>query len=1216
MPGHTTSPPWRRVNAAGTVASIVLLFSFAAPGFADENAPASPEGEIDFAAEIYPIFEQRCQACHGEAQQLGEFRLDSRAVALRGGVSGPNIVPGEASESTLFQRISGIGNLNAMPMTGEKLSPDDISLIESWINQGAPWPEGVGAASEQVAQHWAYQPPARHNPPAVRRPDTLRNPIDNFVLARLEQEGLSFSPEASRETLIRRVSLDLTGLPPTVDEVERFLEDKSPDAYGRLIDRTLKSPHFGEHWAGYWLDLARYADTNGYESDEPRTMWAYRDWVVDAFNRNLPFDRFTIEQLAGDLLPNATVDQLVATGFHRNTMLNNEAGSKNDEFYDAAVKDRVDTTATVWLGSTVGCAQCHDHKYDPFKQDEYYELYSIFNNTSDSAIKISEELDVFTGDDEELRFRTAEAEAAKAVLDTPTPELAAAQRAWEQRTAPDLAVWEDAWEVLPPVTADSAGGASLKALPDGSILAEEPGDGPEIYEISFEAEPTAVTGLRIEALGDESLPGGGPGWEETGAFSLTGIEVEAWTPKAANRQAELLDDQPAWSNWHSIGPFRVGSRDEAFQTVFPPEKTIDFAATYEEGHLAWLERKTWADGRVHYMSYIPDDSESNCASYVFRTVEAREPTSVVVSLGSLKGLKVWLNSELVLSTDPTRSIAPDQEELRLDLQSGTNEILLKLTNDRGPYGFYFEPFFGHEKESRLRFARATADHGEWASVNLDAVLDGKSETAWSLGSETLGDAGGQHAILRLAEPVDLPAGSLVKVRLIHDSPETPKGVLGRFRVAATSLNESELAAFQEIPATVQEVLRIEPDQRPEPDSSRLATFYRSIAPELDAERSRYASLQSSLEAFRTEHTTKTLVMRELPEPRETRVQNRGNFLDLAAQVKPGVPAVLVTGKPPNVGDRLALARWLTSGDNPLTARVRVNQIWNRLFGQGLVPTPEDFGTQGERPSHPNLLDWLATEFMRLDWDTQDLLKTILTSAMYRQDSAATPAKIEKDPNNILLSRGARYRVEAESVRDIALASSGLLSRKLGGASVFPPQPAEVFGDHFIEGGFKLWPTSEGADRYRRGLYTFYKRTVVYPAFMNFDAPDRTVCTVNRSLSNTPLQALNTLNDPAFFEAAGSLAERMLAEGSTSGADRISHGFRSVLGRTPRAGELDRLLRFLDRMAAKYEAEPAEAGDLVGKALGGRRANRPDTSFAPWVMVANVLLNLDETFTRE
>ena len=1203
-------------RSSGALAALVLIAGFTMPAIADEEVATALGQDIDFGSEVYPIFEQNCQVCHGAGQQLGEFRLDSKAVALRGGVSGPNIVPGDAEQSPLFQRIAGIGTLNAMPLTGERLSTDNIALIKRWIDQGASWPDHVGVATEQVTQHWAYEPAVRPVPPTVRQTDAVRNPIDSFVLARLEKEGLSFEPEAPRETLVRRVSLDLRGLPPSIEEVDRFVRDTRPDSYARLIDRMLKSPHFGEHWAGYWLDLARYADTNGYESDEPRTMWAYRDWVIDAFNRNLPFDRFTTEQLAGDLLPDPTVDQIVATGFHRNTMLNNEAGAKNDEFYDAAVKDRVDTTATVWLGSTVGCAQCHDHKYDPFKQSEYYNLYAIFNNTADSAIKISSEMEVFTGDKQELHRRTAEVDAAKLILDTQTAELDESQRAWEARTVPDLANWQEAWRVLQPSEATVVGGANLQVLSDGSVLAGEPGGNRNVYELTFEPEPRALTGLRIEALPHESLPASGPGRGKGGTFSLTGVEAEAWTPSRQTMHAATRENQPEWKNWHAIGPFRVRSRDEAFRTAFPPEAGVDLAATYEEGHLAWNEKKAWSNGRVHYLGYIPDDSESNCASYAYRTVEVREPTSVLVSLGSLKGLKVWLNSELVLSTDPTRSIAPDQEELRLELRAGTNEILLKLTNDRGAYGFYFEPFFGAERASRLRFDGAAADHGGWEPVDLTSVLDGRPETAWSPVPDSLPDAVAPEAVLRLAAPVQLPAGSVLKVRLIHDSPAGAKNVLGRLRISATSLGGEQLAASQETPARVRRVLAVDPARRSETAAARLSAHFRSIAPELDANRRESAALKASLESFRNAHTTRTLVMRELPEPRETRMQNRGNFLDLGEKVTPGVPSVLTAGPPPDIGNRLALARWLTDGNNPLTARVRVNQIWNRLFGRGLVATAEDFGTQGDRPSHPQLMDWLATEFVRLEWDTQGLLKTIMTSSAYRQASSSTADKIERDPNNVLLSRGARYRVPAEAVRDVALASSGQLSRVIGGPSVFPPQPAEVFGDHFIEGGFKQWPTSEGADRYRRGLYTFYKRTVVYPAFMNFDAPDRTVCTVDRSSSNTPLQALNTLNDPAFFEAAGALAEAMLSEGGTNRADRIAHGFRTVLARRPDEGELDRLLEFQDRMAAKYEAEPLLASDLVGKALGGRHADLEDAGFAPWVMVANVLLNLDETFTRE
>ena len=1212
----TANPRSRSAAAVLRFVTLALLIAPNSQAQVQEAQSSAAGSPIDFIADIYPVFEARCHSCHGPERQLGEFRLDSRAVALHGGLSAPNIVPGDAGRSALFQRISGAGGLNAMPMAGDRLSAAQIEMVRRWIEQGAHWPEGAGSSAGEVAKHWAYRMPVRHRPPAVGRSDAARNAIDSFLLARLEPEGLAFAAEAPKPTLIRRVSLDLRGLPPTVAEVDRFLADESPGTYAKLVDRMLKSPHFGEHWAGYWLDLARYADTNGYESDEPRTIWAYRDWVVDAFNRNLPFDRFTREQLAGDLLPDPTVDQLVATGFHRNTMLNNEAGSKNDEFYDAAVKDRVDTTAAIWLGSTVGCAQCHDHKYDPFKQDEYYRLYAIFNNTADSAIKLTEQLDVFKGDKDELRRRQAEVDAAGDVLDASTPALLAAQRKWEQRTRPRLQAWLDAWSVLEPLGVKSESGADSEVLPDGSALVRDGGEGSDVYEVELEARPGPLTGIRIEALQHESLPANGPGRGEAGAFALAGVEMEAWSP---SREAELraaLDGGPEWGNWHMIGPFRVGSREEAFRTAFPPETNRDLAAVYENGHLAWLERKDWTDGRAHYLGYIPDDNETNCASYVYRRVEVEQPTSVRISLGSLKGLKVWLDSDLVLSTDPTRGIAPDQEELQLDLQPGSHEILLKLTNDRGPYGFYFRPYLEPETEARAVFAAAAGDHGAWDSVNLSAILDGRSETAWRGVSGTEGDGTAPVATLRLERPIELAVGAKIRVRLIHDSSSEPKGALGRFRVSSTSLGRDDLAALQATPTKARQALALDAAQRSPDDAGRLAAHYRSIAPELESARRKHAALQSSLEAFRKEHTTTTLVMRELPEPRVTRLQNRGNFLNLAERVDPGVPSVLDATAGASVSDRLELAEWLTSGANPLTARVRVNQIWNRLFGRGLVTTPEDFGTQGEPPSHPQLMDWLATEFMRLQWDTQALLRTIMLSAAYRQSSVTSAAALEKDPGNFLMSRAPRYRMPAESVRDTALAASGLLARAIGGPSVFPPQPAEVFGDHFIEGGFKHWPTSEGADRYRRGLYTFYKRTVVYPAFMNFDAPDRTVCTVDRSSSNTPLQALNTLNDPAFFEAAGSLAANMLSGRGESASERIVRGFRTVLARRPDPDEVERLSAFLARMTAKYEQEPSKGVELVRRALGGERVDLSEARLAPWVMVANVLLNLDETFTRE
>ena len=1169
---------------------------------------ASPvlDRKVDFAAEIFPLFQDRCLGCHGPEQQMGEYRLDAKSTALRGGVSGPNILPGRGAESPLYQRIAGVGDRNPMPMVGERLTAERVALVGAWIDQGAEWPDAVGVQAAGVAKHWAYIKPVRPTAPEVQKERWVRNPIDNFVLARLEKQGLDPAPEASKETLARRLSLDLLGLPPSIAELDRFLADNRPEAYEEFVDGLLASARFGEHWAKSWLDLARYADTNGYESDEPRTMWAYRDWVIDAFNRNLPFDQFTIEQLAGDLLPDPTENQFIATGFHRNTMINNEAGSKDDEFYDAAVKDRVDTTATVWLGSTFGCAQCHDHKYDPFKQKEYYQLYAIFNNTADSGIELSEELPVFKGDKRELERREREVARVKKVLDTHTPELAASQEKWEQRIQPRLSALANAWRPLAPTKITSSAGVEFSNLADGSVLVSgEVPDG-DTYEITFRSDLRNISALRVEALLHKNLPEGGPGLGEKGAIFLTGIEAEVWTDEQLARQAK---NPLRWGNWHTIGPWRVKSRADAFATSFPPETNYDLLAVYDDSGLAWGERKDWKDGRVHYFR------GEHCASYAYRTVEVEEQTTILLSLGSHKGIEVWLNGKKVLSKDPTRPIAPDQEMLRLKLERGSNQILLKVTNDTGPSGFYFRPYVGVEEETRIPFARAEADHFGWLTREVPGLLDGDPKSGWEFDPE--GDLRRQppQVVLLAREPFGSAGTVILTLRLHHDSGEKRR-LVGRFRISATTIDPDDAALLVETPRRIQEVLSVPPSHRGEEQTRHIEAHYRSIAVELAETRAAYRRLTADLEEFRAKHTTTTLVMQELPEARETHRQNRGNFLDLAESVYPGIPRILGSLGPGQDSNRLDFARWLVSEDNPLAARVRVNQIVQSIFGRGLVPTPEDFGTQGDPPSHPELLDWLATEYMRLGWNTKPLIKTIAMSATYRQSSVAKAEKLDKDPDNVLFSRGARYRVPGEAVRDIALAASGLLSDKIGGPSVYPPQPKDILADHFIEGGFRLWPESEGEDRYRRGLYTFYKRTSVYPTFMTFDAPDRTVCAVQRSRSNTPLQALNTLNDPVFVEAAAGLAQRMMREVDGDLRDRIEHGCRLVLARRPSAEESRTLVDFHDRLASKYRDSEDAAGKFVANAFHRPAPAIEPTRLAPMIMVANVLLNLDEAITRE
>jgi len=1165
--------------------------------------------KVDFATEVFALFSSRCHQCHGPQQQMGEYRLDAKEVAFGGGLSAPNIVAGRSQESPLFQRVAGLGKLNPMPMVGERLKPSEVALIKAWIDQGAGWPDDVGIKTRKIEKHWAYVKPTRPDPPTVSNTAVIRNSIDNFVLARLNKEGLTFEREASKETLIRRVSLDLRGLPPTIEEIDRFLADTRPNSYDLLIDSMLNDSSFGEHWAQQWLDLARYADTNGYESDEPRTMWVYRDWVVDVLNRNLPFDQFTIEQLAGDLLPNATPEQMVATGFHRNTMVNNEAGSKDDEFRDAAVKDRVDTTATVWLGSTLGCAQCHDHKYDPFKQSEYYQLYAIFNNTAESSIKLSEEMPIFKGDQAELKRREARVASLNKFLEVETPALKRAQVQWEERTRSKLDAFNHAWQILQPVAMHSEAGEILEKQDDGSILAKKGSKSTDMLELEFETGLQHLSAFRIEALPIErALAKESSGKSGHEHFFLSDIEAEAWSPDQLQQQASRWAQKVQWGPWRTIGPFRTNSRAEAFDTSFPPETNQDPQVVYENGHLAWIKRP-WRDGRVHYFRYLPDTPEENCAHYAFRMIEAREATTVTVSLGSFKGLKLWLNGELILSSDPTREIAPDQEIVQLKLREGTNNILIKGSNDEGPYGFFFKPYVGLEEKARVRLAAATVDRFEWENIDLPEVFDGLKDSGWD------GDARGGSLIVQTGEPLGSEAGTHLKLRLIHDFPEGSRGSLQHFRISATTMEPRELEELRQTSEKVRMALAKTTAERTAEEARAVQDHYRSISPELAPTRTQYKQLRSELEAFRKHYSTSTLVMKELAEPRETHRQNRGSFLDPAETVKPGVPSILHPIDRQQRINRLAFARWLMDRDNPLTARVRVNQIWLNLFGQGLVTTSEDFGTQGEPPSHPELLDWLAMEFIRLRWDTKALLKTIMTSATYRQASEVTPEKHEKDPGNKLLSRGARYRLSGETVRDVGLAASNLLSRKIGGPSVFPPQPSAVFADHFIEGGFKQWPTSSGEDRYRRGLYTFYKRTLVYPTFSTFDGPDRTVCTVKRSRSNTPLQALDTLNDPVFFEAAGGLARRILAEVSGNREERLAYAFRLVLGRKPTEAEKSRILDFQRKMEIRYRV-PQEAEKIIAEAFPAEKPTANLSGLSAWIMVANALLNLDEAVSRE
>jgi uncharacterized protein DUF1553/uncharacterized protein DUF1549/cytochrome c len=1027
-----------------------------------QQASATPPAHVDFVRDIQPILQTTCYECHGAKKTKAKLRLDSRAGIMKGGETGAIVNPGNSEQSLIVRRLLGLDGEDRMPKDGDPLTAAQIALIRSWIDQGAPWPDtgdvaGAATTAEHDDQtHWAYRRPLRPALPGVGRSEWTRTPIDRFVLARLEKEGLTPSPEASLETLVRRVSLDLIGLPPSPREVDEVLADAARDgrdaAYLRLVDRLLASPHYGERWARPWLDLARYADSQGFEKDLPRVMWKYRDWVIDALNRDMPFDRFTIEQLAGDMLPNATAEQRIASGFHRNAMTNEEGGIDPDEAQYEVLVDRVNTTATAWLGTTLGCAQCHNHKYDPFTQKDYYRMMAFFQNgdyevrtAGDGTRYIEPAIDVPSPDQEDKRKTIqAEIDRLNAELKAESPALARAQAAWERgmRLEPSVA-----WRVLTPARVSADGGVALQAAADGSVLASGPNPGETIYTIEATTPLPHVTAIRLEALPDPSLPKGGPGRDPYGNFQMNGFEVDAGGAPLPIKSIRADD---------SAGGASV-------DTFFP--KVLPRDASFPRG---------------------------------------------------------W-------------RIDASREEKRLPRQ----------------------------------------------------------------------------IVFTLDQPLAMPAA--LRIRLKHQGAVVGQPI-GRFRLSVTSSAAPQRVV--EIPARLRPILKLAATARTDKERKDLAAFYRTVAVPLKPARDRIAELQKKLKAL---GIPTALVMRERSgyERPSAFVRRRGSFLDKGERVYAGVPAALNPLPDDQMPNRLGLAHWIVDRENPLTARVAVNRAWESFFGRGLVETSEDFGTQGSPPSHPELLDWLATEFLQQGWRTKAIHKLIVTSATYRQSSSAPPALQERDPDNRLLARGPRFRLEAEMVRDSVLAASGLLSRKIGGPSVFPPQPDGIWDIPYSN---EKWAPSEGEDRYRRGLYVFIRRSAAYPSFMTFDATSREHTIVRRVRTNTPLQALTTLNDEAYFEAARALAARVLREtppsagaARASDASRASYAFRLVATRTPAPDEVDRIVASYTRQLERFRKDPdAAARAIKGYAVPEIGAGEQ----AAWTLVANALLNLDEALTKQ
>ena len=1127
--------------------------------------------EIDYNRDIRPILSRHCLSCHGpdEGSREADLRLDRRDDSLRDRDGYAVIVPGDPESSELFFRVSEEDELVRMPPkgAGKALGPAEVDLLRRWIEQGADY-----------AEHWAFVAPRDRPLPEVGRAAWPRNVIDRWVLARMDEAGLEPSPEADRFTLLRRLSLDLRGLPPGPDEVEAFARDESPDAYEQAVDRFLADRAFGERWARVWLDLARYADSAGYGSDPLRPdMYRYRDWVIGALNANIPYDRFTVEQIAGDLLPEPTTDQRLATAFHRNAMTNTEGGTDDEEFRVAAIKDRGDTTAQVWMGLTMGCAKCHTHKYDPISHEEYYRFYAFFNQSADTDK--NDERPVMPAPTpaiaEEIRRVDAEIAALRREIDAPSPEIDAAQARWaaDLKTRPD-------WVVLESQSARSESGASLAVLPDGSILASGLSPDHEVYRVSGRIDRGPIVAFRLESLPDPSLPGGGAGRGPDGDFVLSRFGVET-TPNGEEVPAPI----GRFVRIEAPGVRKVLSLIEV--QVFGDGENLTAAGSAEQS-------STEAEGEAS----LALDGDSKAKGQATQTLAQDDPWWQV-RLAEPRGIDrivLWIADEGGPDTLPDR--------FRVRVLGDTGEVAWE-----GPA----EVVGGRRKPLELSPTGRRSVSLSGAAADLVAkgfaIDDALKPTAttksgWSVGP---GQAGSHEAIFLAGSPADTAKPGPIEVRLDHRYQE-PGRTLGRFRISVT--NNPAAASRAELPATVLAVIDTPDDRRTPADREALARHFRSIVPELKPIRDRIAALEKG-----RPKVPNVPIMVELPtdQRRVTRILNKGDFLDPGQVVEPGVPAFLHPLPEGAPADRLGLARWLVDPANPLTARVAANRCWSHLFGVGLVESEEDFGTQGEPPSHPGLLDWLALEYVRLGWDTKALIRTIVTSATYRQSSKVSPLAFEVDPRNRLLARGPRYRLDAETVRDQALALSGLLSREIGGPSVFPPQPEGLWQAAF--NGQRTWTTSLGDDRHRRGLYTFWRRTIPYPSMAAFDAPSREICAVRRIRSNTPLQAFVTLNDPVYVEAAQALARRIVAEGGSTVEDRVRFGLRLCQGRPADSDEAEVLIGLFATELDHYREHPEAAHALATDPLGPLPPGLSADEMAAWTTIANVLLNLDAVLTK-
>lgn len=1145
----------------------ILMFGVA-------TAFAYAEEKVDFNREIRPILAKKCFACHGpdDEHRSAGLRLDQMDTAQSKLESGETaIIPGNSAGSAIIKRISAADPSQQMPPsdTGITLTDEQKRLLAKWIDQGAKY-----------GPHWAYVRPEKKAFPTVQQADWCTSPIDYFVLERLEQAGIKAGPLADKHALIRRVSLDLRGLPPTPAEVAEFISDTDTKAYERLLDRMMADPAYGERWARVWLDQARYADSRGYGSDPLRpNIWPYRDWVIKAFNSNLPYDQFTIDQLAGDLLPNATVEQKVATAFHRNTMTNTEGGTDDEEFRVIAVKDRVDTTMQVWMGVTMGCAKCHTHKYDPITQKEYYQFYAMFNQTADADRGDDSPLmDVPSPEYQEQMKQVQEKIAGlQKQLQTSTPELVAAQKEWEQSLA-----GVSTWQMLTLDKAEAASGAEFAVQADGSHLVQGKSADTDVYTLSGVTNLKEVTAFRLEALADPSLPSQGPGRGNNGNFVLSriGISAQDADVKTTRPMARFLRVEMPGNNKYLhfaeaqvfVGEENVARKGKATQSSVdydgPPELAIDgntsgeYFAAKSTIHTKQENNPWW---EVDLGSAQPIDRV---------VIWNRTDGGTEARIAGFRIVLLDTNRQPLWQESPTEVPKPSST------YSPTGIMSVALTS-------------------------ASADYSQPMFDVANAIGKGSlTDTGWAIGP----NMGKNHeAVFLPSVPVKIASNTRLTFTLTQQY-KMAGHVIGKLRLSISDHPAMRTRAL--VPAEVLALVDVPAADRTPEQSEKLASYYRGIAPGLKPVRDQIAALEKGRPPV---PNVPVMLELEAGKRRTTNLMLKGNFLTKGEEVTPGLPAAfhpLPSGAELN---RLGVARWVVSRENPLTARVAVNRFWSQLFGVGIVETEEDFGIQGELPTHQELLDWLAVEFMDQNWNMKGMLKTIMLSKTYMQSSHVTPESLAKDPRNRLLSRGARFRLEAEMVRDQALALSGLLSKKMYGPSVFPPQPEGLWQAAF--NGERTWSTSPGEDKYRRGIYVFWRRTVPYPSMTTFDAPSREICSLRRIRTNTPLQAFVTMNDPVYVEAAQALARRILKEGGGDARAQATFGLTLCLSRPPSAQQVETVVALWESEKEHYAKDPAAAKKMATEFAGPMPEGMSEVDAAAWTVVANILLNMDGVLMR-